>query len=265
MTVAQGRRVGVVTGGTSGIGWSVAERLAREGVSVVVTGRDVARGEEVVDLIRSQGGTAEFVASEVSDISSMDNLAAETVTRLGVPSILVNAAGILQSGKKVLDQDAGENARLWDVNYNGTLYACQIFGRLMRDQGRGSIVNIGSLASLAPLSLPAYTPGKAAVWSLTQILAAELGPYGVRVNAVAPGYTLSDGLKAKIEQGLRNPEEIKKTTALGKFVLPEDIAAAIWFLSSDQSASITGTILPVDAGWLVHAPYASYLRGNPVK
>jgi NAD(P)-dependent dehydrogenase (short-subunit alcohol dehydrogenase family) len=113
--------------------------------------------------------------------------------------------------------------------------------------------------------LPAYTPGKHAVLALTQILAAELGPHGVRVNAVAPGYTLSDGLKARIAKGERNPEAIQATTALRRFVEPRDVAEAALFLCSDRAASITGVTLPVDAGWLVQAPYAQYLQGNPIR
>lgn len=259
------QRIAVVTGSTSGIGKAIAERFAREGVAVVVSGRDADRGAAVVSNIRQSGGLAEFVRTDVSKVDSVAELAERTVALYGAPNILVNAAGILQSGKHVLDQDSDEHHRLWDVNYHGTFLPCQIIGRMMRETGRGSIVNIGSLASLAPLSLPAYTPGKAAVWSLTQVLAGELGPHGIRVNAVAPGYTLSDGLKEKIANGLRNPEQIKRTTALGKFVLPEDIAGAVSFLCSNEASSITGVILPVDAGWLVQAPYASYLLGNPVR
>jgi NAD(P)-dependent dehydrogenase (short-subunit alcohol dehydrogenase family) len=87
----------------------------------------------------------------------------------------------------------------------------------------------------------------------------------VRVNAVAPGYTLSDGLKAKIAAGERNPEAILESTAMKKFVAPEDIAEAAMFLCSDRAASITGVTLPVDAGWLVQASYAQYQRGNPIR
>jgi NAD(P)-dependent dehydrogenase (short-subunit alcohol dehydrogenase family) len=179
--------------------------------------------------------------------------------------VLVNCAGILQNGKLVLDQDLAEDEAIWRVNYRGTLVGSQVFGRLMAAAGRGAILNVGSLASFAPLSLPAYTPGKYAVLALTQILAAELGPHGVRVNAVAPGYTLSDGLKDKIARGERNPDAIKETTALRRFVEPRDVAEASFFLCSDRAAAITGVTLPVDAGWLVQAPYAHYLRGNPIR
>ena len=178
---------------------------------------------------------------------------------------MINCAGILQSGQHVLDQDLDEDERMWRINYRGTLVGCQVFGRIMAAAGRGAILNVGSLASFAPLSLPAYTPGKHAVLALTQILAAELGPKGVRVNAVAPGYTLSDGLKAKIAAGERNPDAIKAATALRRFVEPAEVASAALFLCSDKAASITGVTLPVDAGWLVQAPYAHYLQGNPIR
>lgn len=256
--------VAVVTGSTSGIGAAVAERLAKNGARVIISGRIAERGQIVVDKLRSSGADASFVACDVANASSVEELAFRTAEIYGDPTILVNAAGILQSGKHVLDQDEFEHRTLWETNYNGTFLSCQVFGRLMRSKKSGCIVNIGSLASLAPLSLPAYTPGKAAVWSLTQILAAELGPFGIRVNAVAPGYTLSDGLKQKIATGLRNPNEILKSTALGEFVLPEDVANAVMFLCSGQARMITGVILPVDAGWLIQAPYGSYLKGNPI-
>lgn len=100
---------------------------------------------------------------------------------------------------------------------------------------------------------------------LTEILACERGPRGVRVNAVAPGYTLSDGLKARIAAGERDPVAIEATTAPRRFVRPEDVAEAALFLCSPRAARITGVTLPVDAGWLVQAPYAQYLRGNPVR
>lgn len=255
-----------VIGGTSGIGQAIALRFAREGFRVVVAGRDARRGVVVAAECEAGGAPdARFIAVDVAEPASVEALAAAVAAEHGAPDVLVNCAGILQSGKRVLDQELDEDERLWRINYRGTLLGCQAFGRLMAGAGRGAILNVGSLASFAPLSLPAYTPGKHAVLGLTGILAAELGPRGVRVNAVAPGYTLSDGLKAKIAAGERDPDAIRETTALRRFVDPGDVAEAALFLCSSRAAAITGVTLPVDAGWLVQAPYAHYLRGNPIK
>ncbi|MFC0220050.1 SDR family NAD(P)-dependent oxidoreductase [Pseudochelatococcus lubricantis] len=259
-------RTVVVIGGTSGIGRAIALRFAQEGENIVVAGRDAARGNEVAAECGRQGApAARFIAADVAAPASVEALGRETEAAFGIPDVVVNCAGILQSGKRVLDQDLDEDERLWRINYRGTLLGCQIFGRLMARKGGGAILNVGSLASFAPLSLPAYTPGKHAVLGLTGILAAELGPQGIRVNAVAPGYTLSDGLKARIAAGERDPDAIRATTALRRFVAPEDVAEAALFLCSWRAASITGVTLPVDAGWLVQAPYAHYLRGNPIR
>lgn len=258
--------VSLVIGGTSGIGRAVALRFAAEGHRVLVAGRDAARGAAVAqDCTAAGASAAAFLPVDVADPASMEALGVAVQDGFGTPEIVVNCAGILQSGKRVLDQPLEEDEQLWRINYRGTLLGCQVFGRLMAAAGRGAILNVGSLASFAPLSLPAYTPGKHAVRALTEILANELGPKGVRVNAVAPGFTLSDGLKAKIAAGERNPDSILDSTALKKFVQPQDIAEAVMFLCSDRAASITGVTLPVDAGWLVQAPYAQYQRGNPIR
>lgn len=256
----------LVIGGTSGIGRAIALRFAAEGQRVLVAGRDAARGTEVARQCLAAGApVSAFLPVDVADPTSVEALGRTVGAGHGTPDILVNSAGILQSGRRVLDQPLDEDERLWRINYRGTLVSAQVFGRRMAEAGRGVILNVGSLASFAPLSLPAYTPGKHAVRALTEMLACELGPKGVRVNAVAPGYTLSDGLKAKIAAGERNPDAILGTTALRKFVQPEDVAEAALFLCSDRAASITGVTLPVDAGWLVEAHYAHYQRGNPIR
>ena len=259
-------RTAIVIGATSGIGKAIALRFAREGYAVGVAGRDAGRGEAAAqECVAAGAPAARFFATDVAEPASVEALGRVVVEAFGAPHVAVNCAGILQSGKRVLDQDLAEDEAMWRVNYRGVLLGCQVFGRLMAGAARGAILNVGSLASFAPLSLPAYTPGKHAIKALTEMLAAELGPQGVRVNAVAPGYTLSDGLKEKIARGERNPEAIKATTALRRFVEPEDVAEAALFLCSDRAASITGVTLAVDAGWLVQAPYAHYLQGNPIR
>ncbi len=256
----------VIIGGTSGIGKAIALRFAKEGHTVIIAGRDKGRGEDIAKECAALGAvSSDFIGVDVGDPASVESLGEAVSSKHGIPTIVVNCAGILQSGKRVLDQSLDEDEALWRINYRGTLVGAQVFGRLMAEKGRGVILNVGSLASFANLSLPAYTPGKRAVLALTEMLACELGPQGIRVNAVAPGYTLSDGLKAKIAAGERNPDAILDTTALKKFVQPDDVAEAALFLCSDRSASITGVTLPVDAGWLVQAPYAHYQRGNPIK
>lgn len=259
-------RAAVIIGGTSGIGAAIALRFAQAGARIVIAGRDGERGQSVADECLAGGAPlAQFLAVDVGDQTSVQRLADAVSQAIGCPDAVVNCAGILQSGQYVLDQDLEEDERIWRINYRGTLIGCQIFGRMMKQAGRGVLLNIGSLASFAPLSLPAYTPAKQALMGLTGILAAELGPHGVRVNALAPGYTLSDGLRAKIAAGERDPQAILDTTALRRFVQPSDVAEAALFLCSDRAASITGVTLPVDAGWLVQAPYAHYLRGNPIQ
>ncbi|WP_050526844.1 SDR family NAD(P)-dependent oxidoreductase [Pseudorhodobacter aquimaris] len=258
-------RICVVIGATSGIGRAIALKFAAQGDLVILSGRNAERGAMTAEACAQLGGQAHFIPCDLADAKTIQDLASTVYGRFGPAAVLVNSGGILQSGGRVLDQPLDQDADLWNVNYRGTFIACQEFGRQMRDARRGAILNIGSLASFAPLSLPSYTPGKQAILGLTQILAAELGPFSVRVNAVAPGYTLSDGLKAKIAAGERDPEAIKATTALRAFVEPEQIAEAASFLCSDNAASITGVTLPVDAGWLVQAPYAAYLQGNPIR
>lgn len=262
----QTSRVVVVIGGTSGIGRAIALRFARDGEVVVVAGRDRHRGAAVAAACHDAGAPdVLFVETDVAVPASVEALGQTVEARFGPAHVAVNCAGLLQSGQRVLDQDLDEDEAIWRVNTRGTLLGCQVFGRTMARAGRGAILNVGSLASFAPLSLPAYTSGKHAVLALTQILAAELGPSGVRVNAVAPGYTLSDGLKGRIARGERDPDAIVETTALRRFVEAEDVAEAALFLCSDRAGAITGVTLPVDAGWLVQAPYAQYLRGNPLR
>ena len=124
--------------------------------------------------------------------------------------------------------------------------------------GAGAIVNLGSLTTFRPSGQPAYAMGKAAIRMMTEVLAAELGPQGVRVNAVAPGYVLTPAMQARIDSGQRNPALMVERAALRRLVQPAEVAEAIFFLCSDAASAITGVTLPVDCGWLAGSAYTAY-------
>jgi NAD(P)-dependent dehydrogenase (short-subunit alcohol dehydrogenase family) len=150
----------------------------------------------------------------------------------------------------------------WDdvvrIDQRGTYVASVAFGRRMATRGRGSIVNIASIAGMRSMPLHAYAPAKAAVIAMTECLAAEWGRSGVRVNAVSPGYTLTPALQAAIDKGERDVSALNDNSALGRMVTPEDVARAVAFLASDGASAITGINLPVDCGWLVAPSWHTY-------
>jgi NAD(P)-dependent dehydrogenase (short-subunit alcohol dehydrogenase family) len=252
-------RVAVVTGGGSGIGEAAARRLARAGYTVAVLDIDAAKAEAVAASIAESGGAAKAWRTDVTDAAAVE--AASTAIQSafgGAIEVLVNSGGVLQNATRVLDMSLAEADRILRINYLGTVACCQTFGKIMKANKRGSIITLASINSYRCSAQPAYEASKAAIVILTETLAAELGPHGVRVNAVAPGYTLTPPIKAKIDAGLRDPKSIIAATALGRFVMPEDVAEAIHFLCSDAAACITGISLPIDAGWLAASAYRSW-------
>ena len=251
----------VVTGAASGIGRATAERLARGGCRVVAADVDAAG----LERLKSDAPDMLCEHLDVAEASEIEALAAKVESELGGASVLVNSAGILQNNVPLDAMDITEHDRIWQINYRGTFLCCRAFGRTMARAGGGSIVNIASITALRPLPLFAYGPGKAAVVSLTETLAGHLGPSGVRVNAVAPGYVLTPAMQQRIEAGLRDPESLTRPAALGRMVQPEEIAEAIAFLVSRRASAITGITLPVDAGWLAGSAWGTYgglLRGE---
>lgn len=252
------QRVAVVTGGASGIGHAAAVRLAQEGCAVVVADIDEERGPAVADGIAAGGAHAVFRALDVTSQASVEALAAWVEAEVGPVDVLVNSAGLIENAETAQALELETHDRIWAVNYRGTYLCCRTLGEAMLRRGRGAIVNLASINSFRTMPLPAYSPGKAAVKMLTEILAAQYGPRGVRVNAVAPTFTMTPTILARIEAGLRDAERIRASGALKVLVTPEDVAHAIAFLCSEQAAVITGVTLPVDAGWLVAQTYEAY-------
>jgi len=247
-------RTAVVTGGASGIGEAVLRRFAEAGWRTVSADIDVKRGAAVVDELTRAGADSHFIRVDMAEEKEIEALA----ERFGAVDALINSAGLLQNAVRVLDMDIAEFDRIQAVNVRGTLLASRHFGKAMCAKGSGSIVNLCSLTGIRPSAQPAYAMGKASLDMLTQILAAELGPHGVRVNAVAPGYTLTPAMQARIDSGARDPKRVTDNSALGRFVAPREVADAILFLCSDMASAITGVTLPIDCGWLATSAYKSY-------
>lgn len=227
--------VAVVTGGASGIGKASGKLLADCGVTVYVADR------------------AAEPPTDVTDRAALDRLTEEVHARHGRLDVLVNAAGILTANAPVDEISVEDLRRNLDVNLIGTFQTCQAFAGLLR-AAHGSVVNVASQAAL--VSLPqqaAYTASKGAVAALTRSLAIDWAEHGVRVNAVAPGFTVTPMTEAFFE----NPAftaAAKRRIPLGRLLQPEEIAGAIVFLASPLASAVTGVVLAVDGGWTAGEP-----------
>lgn len=257
------RRVAAVTGGASGIGAATAQRLAADGYDIAVIDVNAEGGAATAKSISETDRNSKFYNCDVADAAAVDAVCEAVEKELGPVAVLVTAAGLIPNTESVLDMDMAYHDRMWQVNYNGTLHACQSFARRMVPRAAGVIITLGSINSRMPLPLPAYNPGKAAVERLTQLLAVELGRHSIRVNSVGPTYVMTPPLRQKVADGQRDMDKIMGVHALPYLPEPADIADAIAFLASDQARAITGILLPVDSGWLAGVPYRTYAGGVP--
>jgi len=253
----------VVTGGASGIGLACAKAMAGEHRAVVLIDMNEDALAASASAITDAGTPTHTFTADVADAGAMVDLAAQVERDVGPVRTLVTSAGILENSSTVMDADLDQCARVWDVNYHGTVYTVRAFARAMTERKKGSILTIGSTNSYGAMPLPAYGPSKTAILRLTQLLAVELGRFGIRVNGVAPTYVLSPAIQSRIDSGDRDPDVIRKAGAIEMFVYPENIADVAAFLCSDKAAAVTGTMMPVDAGWVAANLYRSYAGGVP--
>ena len=241
-------RVAVVTGGTRGLGAGFAEALTDAGADVMLVGRDTERGLAVSEALTRRGATAAFTAADVTVPQDVNRILHATLERFGRVDVLVNNAGacVHAPALEVRDEDW---RHVMAVNLDAVWQCARTFGRHFVDQRSGVIINVGSMSGLIvnrPQWQPAYNASKAAVHHLTRSLAAEWGPFGVRVNALAPGYIKTDMSPVDEPQFRRHWIE---DAPLGRYGTVEELAPAIVFLASDASTFVTGSVLVADGGY----------------
>jgi len=254
--MAQTDTVAVVTGAAQGIGRRIAEVFAERGWRVVLA--DLREPVEALAALRERGADAIGVQVDVAAPDQVAALVRTVEERCGRADVLVNNAGIALI-RPAEDTSLDEWRRMIDVNLTGPFLLCQAFGRAMLAAGRGSIVNIASIAGLrAVADRAAYNTSKHGLVGLTRTLAAEWGGRGVRVNAVCPGWVKTDMDDVAQASGSYVDADIVGQNPMGRFASPSDVAEAVAFLADPaRSAFINGVTLPVDGGWTADASWTS--------
>jgi NAD(P)-dependent dehydrogenase (short-subunit alcohol dehydrogenase family) len=237
-------KTALVTGATSGIGAGIAEAFAREGAQVGVVGRNAQRGQQVVETIRAAGGSATFLAADLTSKTGIDQLVKEADKTFGLVDILVNDAGIYPLGPTAQVDEATFDTAI-TTNLKGPFFLTAALLPRMAERGSGKVINITTAGALVGISGGAlYGASKAALTLLTKSWAAEFGPSGVNVNAIAPGPTVTPGTRAQRTV----LDQLARAIPARRVAQTTDLVGAAVYLASDEASYVHGATLPVDGG-----------------
>ena len=245
-------KIGIVTGAGQGIGRAIAQSYAREGANVVVADFNQETGAETVQLIQNAGGSAIFVAGDVSDEASVKAMVDAAIAEYGRLDIACNSAAVSRGSGPIHEFEREVFDQTLEMCLTNTWLCMKHEIAAMLQSGGGAIVNISSNASLRgqPYNT-AYAAAKGGVNILTRSSAAEYGAQGIRINAVSPGVIRTPGVEKYFEEQPKIAEGLKKAAVMNRLGEPEEIAEAVIFLSSDRASFITGQLLSVDGGGAV--------------
>lgn len=253
----------VITGGTGVLGSAIAKHLASEGAKVVILGRRKEEGDNIVSQIKSTGGEAMFLVTDVMNSEVVQNNAETILSRYGKIDSLLNAAGGNMPGATIapdetfFDVEVADFQKVLDLNLTGTIIPTKVFLKPMVERGKGTIVNFSSMAAFRPLTrVMGYAAAKAGISNFTAFLANEVATKfspNIRVNAIAPGFFLTNQNRAL----LTNPDgsltergaDVIRQTPFKRFGTPEELCGTIQYLISEASSFVTGTVAIVDGGF----------------
>ncbi|WP_266081402.1 SDR family NAD(P)-dependent oxidoreductase [Haladaptatus caseinilyticus] len=240
--------VAIVTGAAKGIGRAVAKRFADADMTVIVADVDNEGSERTVAEIENEGGTAEFVPTDVSNPSDVATMVEATMERHGSVDILVNNAGGSFDDGNVADVATNTWDRIIDINLKGQFLCAREVLPAMVESGGGSMVHISSVNARLGIGLVSYSAAKSGILALSRLVATQYGRHGVRSNAICPGSIITDASSEKLTTEGPVREEWINQYPVGRFGRPEDVAAAAFYLTSEEASFVTGTELVVDGG-----------------
>ncbi|HEX6848211.1 MAG TPA: SDR family oxidoreductase [Chitinophagaceae bacterium] len=239
------KRVAIVTGGGSGLGLAIAEKFTRAGIETIIVGRDQEKLKKAKEQL---GDLCHAIACDVSDLSAVPGFVRDVLKKFGQIDILVNNAGINMK-KEITDVTDEDFQKVITTNLTAVFVMSREVIKHMQEKKSGCIINISSMA--AQYGLPkviAYSASKTAIDGITRAMAVELGPKGIRVNAIAPGFIYSAMTAKALDSDPERKAKVFNRTPMGHMGQPEDIGAAALYLASDAAKYVTGIVLPVDGG-----------------